>query len=72
MNVEQLRGALQSAEDAIAFFARAAIMRHCAGIARDAGSITEAARLMRLANEAEAIVATVVARVAGQLRGPGS
>lgn len=69
MNVEQLRRAMRNAEDLVAFFARAAVLRHCAGIARDAGSIAEAARLMRLANESERKVAEVVQRL---LAPPGS
>ena len=58
----ELRQALQSAEDAIAFFARAAVLRHCAGVAMQAGASSEAMRLEGLAREAEQIVGTVIAR----------
>jgi len=61
---------MADAEDALAFFARAAILRHCASVALSGGAIGEAARLTGLAKEAEAKVAAVVRRVAGQLAGP--
>lgn len=64
-----LAQALVDAEDTIAFFARAAILRHCASIAAGAGAAGEAARLTELAKEAETKVAIVIRRVAGQLVG---
>lgn len=70
MNAAQLRHALTSAEDAIAFFTRAALMRHLASLARDAGSISEAARYTRMATDAELIVAKVIAGVLARLKAP--
>lgn len=62
--------AIRNAEDAIAFFARAAILRHAAGIALELGQASEHQRLMVLASEAERIVAVVVSRITAQLRAP--
>lgn len=62
------RMAAQHAEDAIAFFARAAVLRHCASVAAGAGALDEAERLTALASEAESVVGQVITRIVGQVR----
>jgi hypothetical protein len=61
---------LSNAEDAIAFFAKAAVLRHWAELARTSGLASEATRLEGLAAAAETIVATVVARIVDRLCAP--